>query len=119
MKIGRNSHVSGWFKRSNEDLLFNFQDLREQGLDYLESDFYYLFSVREERYYLFTGALPETFAEIGVVKSRRTIFDEHPDALSYLVLTAAHVNDWPARTKFCGACGSETALRNDERAKTC
>lgn len=106
-------------KRSDEDLLFSCRELREQGLVCLESDFYYLFSVREERYYLFTGALTDTFAESGVVKSRRTIFDEHPDELSYLVLTAAHVNDWHARTKFCGACGSETAVRNDERAKTC
>ncbi len=28
-------------------------------------------------------------------------------------------DDWYKRTKFCGACGQETIVRTDERAKTC
>lgn len=106
-------------KEEGQETFFTYGELKVHMDRVDESEFYYLFSVREERYYLFTGSIPEDFVKSYKAKPRRTIFNDHPDEYSYLVLTAAHVNDWYKNTKYCGACGSETLVRKDERAKTC
>ena len=106
-------------KVSEAQEFFSYEDLMAESKDCSDSDFYYMFSIDEEKYFLLVRSLPENLGKNFSAVPRRKVFDQHTEESSYIVLTAAHIHDWFKRTKFCGACGQETIVRTDERAKTC
>lgn len=51
--------------------------------------------------------------------SLRSLFDIVDDDLAAAIGTALHLLEWHANSRFCGRCGTETAMKEDERAKVC
>ena len=106
--------------RSQEkECFFTYEEVQNEFDELKDQDFYYLFSIEDQKYFVLIGQLPEGISEKYSAWSRSEIFSSRSDAFSYITLTASHIYDWYKKTKFCGACGKEMVVRNDERAKTC
>lgn len=80
-------------------------------------DMPYLFSVDGEAFFLLADApdAPEGFffQDVGQFRS----FE--PSWMGFAGITAAHLAQWYARTRFCGSCGAAMAHKEDERAMLC
>lgn len=114
-----NSKGEAILKSWKQECFFTYAELMQEPRTWTEMDFYYLFSIGEERYFVLTGEVPETISDSYPAFSRREVFSSRSDAFSYVILTASHIHDWYKRTKFCGVCGERTVLRKGERAKSC
>ncbi|BES64691.1 NAD(+) diphosphatase [Gottschalkiaceae bacterium SANA] len=106
-------------RSQDDECFFIYKDLQNEGVEWGDQDFYYLFSIENEKYFVLIGQLPEGFSERFLTCSRSEIFSNRSDKFSYITLTASHIYDWYKKTKFCGACGEPMEARTDERAKTC
>ncbi|MDO4623460.1 MAG: NAD(+) diphosphatase [Eubacteriales bacterium] len=83
----------------------------------------YLFSINEERYFLFQlnkdseTLLPEGY-DFRPLRSLREK-EAPPKYRIYAGYTAKHLFDWYRDTAFCGRCGCKTEHSKTERAKKC
>ena len=51
--------------------------------------------------------------------SLRSLFGIVAEDFVAAIGTALHMLEWHANSRFCGRCGTETAMKEDERAKLC
>ena len=84
------------------------------------SDFIYLFSIDEERFFLLQKEVeaPEgyTYQKFKTLREK-----EHYDSKAYVfaAFTAYQLNEWYTVTKFCGKCGAANINDKTERARVC
>lgn len=84
-----------------------------------DSDFIYLFSVDEEKYFLLQNAqkLPENYDFVEIRELRNQWNGEQYKMMA--AFTGKHLADWYKDTKFCGRCGNSMFHSDKERAMTC
>lgn len=83
------------------------------------SDFIYLFSVDDEKFFLLQNAqkLPENYDFVEVRELRNQWNGEQYKMMA--AFTGKHLADWYKDTKFCGRCGNTMFHSDKERAMTC
>lgn len=133
------NHYDPSIKISSEDTVISFVDddilvSTDEGLCFPsfseledcppESDFIYLFSIDEQKYFLIMNQRLKVKkeAEVGynylAFSSLRGIKIE-PRYQLYAIYTARHLKDWYRDNKFCGKCGKPMSKSTEERCLVC
>ena len=87
---------------------------RETGL----SDFRYLFSVDDIRFFTLTDHEAEAFGPY-TFQTMRYLRIVKPMHLAYAAAVGAQLYQWYRRTRFCGACGEKLVHAEKERMMRC
>ena len=77
----------------------------------------YLFSVDDTRFFLYPKTPDEK--EYFQYQDPQTFRDFQPSFLAFAGITAWHLGQWYAKHRHCGACGTLTTHKADERALVC
>ncbi len=78
----------------------------------------FLFTLNEVRCFLVWDCTPPTGVQLVYheISFFRTIAQKE---IAWASIVAYQLMDWYAQNKYCGRCGRETVLKNDERAISC
>lgn len=95
-----------------------YQQLQE-AIDLIDDDLMYLFSIDDDRYYLYIGKQIESIQQVYTPVGRRELYNENTDEIGYIGYTASHVYDWLQHNRYCGRCGAIMVHRSDERGLLC
>lgn len=96
----------------NEELVF------PSAGDYGESDYTYLFSVDNEKYFLTAGDREIAGCSFVDFKGIRQV-GKWPMDRMFAAYTGKHLMDWYRDNRYCGRCGKEMSHSLKERAMTC
>ena len=104
-------------KREEAITFPNFQEL-EGKIDDLYTNYIYLFSVDEQRFYLIpdldTSLLPDyEFQDVRVLRTA------HPQHLAFAGITGHQLFQWYNKRQYCGFCGKPMVHSQKERMMEC
>ena len=104
-------------KREEAITFPNFQEL-EGKIDDLYTNYIYLFSVDEQRFYLIpdldTSLLPDyEFQDVRILRTA------HPQHLAFAGITGHQLFQWYNKRQYCGCCGKPMVHSQKERMMEC